>query len=274
MNGNVKIRQAALADIDEIYSLVQKTIVRSLPACYPPSAVRFFRDYHAKENIRNDCATEYCIVAARDGTIVGTGTLAAANIRRIFVDPALQRCGLGRRMMRDLEARAGAAGLRYLELYASLLAREFYEDLGYVHLKTGRTPMPDGKELFFFRMAKSLTAAVAIPWNLEGKKFTAIKDSGPDAGGDQTVVFEFTQRGNLVYADYWGGLVRSGELCGAISGDEWSFVFEEIRRDGEIESGRGGGLIFPGDGGKIQLNYRCEYENRTEERVIWLEAIF
>jgi GNAT superfamily N-acetyltransferase len=274
MNGNVEIRPATLGDTDRIYVLVQKTIATSLTVCYPPGALRFFREYHARECIRNDCDMEYCIVAVRDGTIVGTGTLADTNIRRIFVDPAFQRCGLGRRIMRHLEARAGEAGMPYLELYASLLAREFYESFDYIHLKTGRAPMADGAELIFFRMAKSLTAPKAIPWNLEGKRFITVGDSGTNVGMEQTVAFEFTQRGNLLYADYWGDRVRTGELCGAIFADEWSFVFEETHRDGEIESGRGAGRIFPGDGGKIQLTYRCESEKRTGERVIRLKEIF
>ena len=99
---------------------------------------------------------EVRIVAERDGRIAGFGALVVAEreLRACYVHPEAGRRGVGRALVAELESRARAAGLKALELDASLNAEAFYRALGYrtlrhgIHLlhRAGRDiPMPCAK---------------------------------------------------------------------------------------------------------------------------------
>ncbi len=79
------------------------------------------------------------IVAERDGRIVGFGALvpSANELRACYVDPAAARGGIGRAIVWHLEAISRAAGLRRLQLDASLNAEAFYRSLGFRAVATG-----------------------------------------------------------------------------------------------------------------------------------------
>lgn len=96
---------------------------------------------------------QYHVVAERDGDVVGFGSLRdpgdesttdestttevttdgprTAEVTAIYVHPAAARSGVGTALYENLERRARAAGVRRLELTASLPAVAFYESLGY-----------------------------------------------------------------------------------------------------------------------------------------------
>lgn len=74
------------------------------------------------------------IVASIDGLAVGVGQLGLegtlAEVELLFVEPAQQRGGVGRLLMRWLIERARAAGAERLGILADPGARPFYEALG------------------------------------------------------------------------------------------------------------------------------------------------
>ncbi len=84
------------------------------------------------------------LVGLENGRIVAMGALrprggARAEIKRMRVDPSLQRRGLGRRMLRRLEQRAAELGYRTLVLDTTVgqrAAQALYREEGYT--QTGR----------------------------------------------------------------------------------------------------------------------------------------
>jgi GNAT superfamily N-acetyltransferase len=77
-------------------------------------------------------AKERMILVATEGdVIVGTASLGRDQVHAVFVHPASQGRGIGKRLMEAVESEARARGERELILYASLSAVAFYEANGW-----------------------------------------------------------------------------------------------------------------------------------------------
>jgi GNAT superfamily N-acetyltransferase len=150
------VRKFREADLCAVKSLIHKTIVACYPGHYGPEAVRFFADYHNEQAILHDAREGDTIVFEKAGRIVGTGTLAGNEIKRVFVDPACQRQGVGRLIMELLEDAAAASGAAAVTLDASLPSRSFYDRLGYTLVEKAWLDVESGGRLAFFRMQKTV----------------------------------------------------------------------------------------------------------------------
>jgi GNAT superfamily N-acetyltransferase len=74
----------------------------------------------------------HAVVAHVDGRLCGVGLLhRSGEIRLFFLAPGVQRRGIGKALHTALEDQARVWELRSLHLQATLLARSFYEALGY-----------------------------------------------------------------------------------------------------------------------------------------------
>lgn len=83
------------------------------------------------------------LVALEGDRIVGCGGLqppeaGGCELVNVFVHPAFQGRGVGRRLVRALEERARALGVRRATLHASITALDFYRRLGYEPCGDGR----------------------------------------------------------------------------------------------------------------------------------------
>ncbi|TDC44098.1 GNAT family N-acetyltransferase [Micromonospora sp. KC213] len=86
-----------------------------------------------------DDVAVFVVAHTRDGGAVGCGGLrvlepGVAEIKRMYVDPAYRGAGVATAILRDLEARAQAAGVRRLVLETGTLQPEairFYQREGY-----------------------------------------------------------------------------------------------------------------------------------------------
>lgn len=150
----ISLRRFVPGDLQAVKTLIDLTIDRCYTGVYPGEAIRFFLDYHRLENIARDAETSYTLVLEEDGEIIGTGTLVAADIRRVFIHPDRQGGGRGRATMRALEEEAAAKGLREVGLSASLVAKRFYDALGYVTASEEFMPLPGGEVLHYYEMRK------------------------------------------------------------------------------------------------------------------------
>lgn len=83
---------------------------------------------------------------------------STATIRSVFVDPDMPRQGLGRRVMRMVEADAIAAGIVWLKVGATLSGVHFYRALGYRAIEHAAIPLGEHK-FELVRMEKKLPAA-------------------------------------------------------------------------------------------------------------------
>jgi GNAT superfamily N-acetyltransferase len=150
------IRDFQRGDLAALKSLVHKTITTCYPGHYCPEAVRFFVNYHEEEAILRDAEAGCTIVLDQGGRLLGTGTLLEDEIKRVFVAPALQQQGLGRRILQHLEELAALQGARIVKLDASVPSKAFYDRLGYVTTEAASLPVENGRRLDFFRMQKTL----------------------------------------------------------------------------------------------------------------------
>jgi GNAT superfamily N-acetyltransferase len=91
------------------------------------------------------------------GEIVATGgnpVPGVATVRSMFVAPERARRGVGRAIMRAVEADAREWGMFLLRLTAMLSAERFYRTLGYSGEARGHMRLPDGARLGCVRLEK------------------------------------------------------------------------------------------------------------------------
>ncbi|MHC4365239.1 MAG: GNAT family N-acetyltransferase [Planctomycetota bacterium] len=156
---NICIRKFESSDLDDVKSLIYRTIdVRYRPV-YNEESVNFFKEWHGDEKISKGAEEGYAVVLEKDGQIVGTGTLLNNEIVRVFVEPKFQGRGFGRLIMRTLEEKGFSGGTSTVKLDASLPAKKFYDSLGYVTLEETFLEVENGKRLDYYKMEKSLTGA-------------------------------------------------------------------------------------------------------------------
>jgi GNAT superfamily N-acetyltransferase len=95
------------------------------------------------------------------GEIVATGNNpvpGVATVRSMFVAPEHARRGVGRAIMRAVEADARDWGMFLLRLTAMLSAERFYRALGYAGEARGHMRLPDGARLGCVRLEKLIAA--------------------------------------------------------------------------------------------------------------------
>lgn len=148
------------SDLTAVKSLIQITIDACYSKVYPREAVQFFKDWHSDEKILKNAKEGYTILLYQDTRIFGTGTIVDDQVMRVFVDPAFQRHGFGKLIMRKLEERAVSTGIDVVRLDASLPSKMFYDGLGYVTLEKAFREVGNNERLDFYKMEKALVERV------------------------------------------------------------------------------------------------------------------
>jgi ribosomal protein S18 acetylase RimI-like enzyme len=150
------LRRYRPSDLRQLRALIHETINACYSGVYPPRAVQFFKEYHSENEITKRERDGTILVAERSGRLGATGSLLGREITGVFVAPSLQGCGLGRAVMRALEALAKAQDYEDVELSVSLPSRGFYEMLGYEILREGTIDVGQGQRLDFWTAKKTL----------------------------------------------------------------------------------------------------------------------
>ena len=156
MTQNIHIREFNKEDLDRVITLIHHVVETSYKDVYPANALKLYKEFHSRENILNDAENGYCVIAENGGRIIGTGTLLDDGIRRVYIDPSYQKNGIGTGIYRELEKKALQTGLSRLGLGASVIAREFWESVGFVFEEEVDIPAGD-EQLKFYMMSKSLS---------------------------------------------------------------------------------------------------------------------
>jgi len=153
----LSIREFKSDDLPAIKALVNQTIDICYVGVYPREAMQFFKDWHSNDRILADAEEGCTVVLEQDGQVIGTGTVAGNEIKRVFVGPVFQKRGLGRLIMQVLEDHAVSAGIGVVKLDASLPSKKFYDSLGYIMLEETFLEVENNKRLDYYRMEKRLT---------------------------------------------------------------------------------------------------------------------
>src|SRR6266540_511949 len=89
-------------DLISVRKLIHKTIEACYSAYYDAPAIQYTKEFYNNDNICARARNSYTLVYFVDGKRVGTGSLCNHRINDLFIDPALQRRGIGKRIMFSL----------------------------------------------------------------------------------------------------------------------------------------------------------------------------
>ncbi len=157
---NVVVRTARPADARPILAVKQAAITELSAGAYTREQIKAWTP-------SDDALTEYqeatetamfqILVACDAEQVVGYGVLNAEEnrIEALFVHPAWARCGVGTRLLGQLEASATLVGCRELTVVSSRNAVEFYQTRGYERAGVRSRGMGD-VELEFVVLSKQI----------------------------------------------------------------------------------------------------------------------
>lgn len=152
----MSIKKANLSEANIVKNISETTISEIYPHYYPKGAVKFFLDHHSESSIADDIKREQvflCVDAAQN--IVGTVTIKANGICRLFVLPSFQGYGYGREML-DFAERTISNEFSEIVLDASLPAKSIYQKRGYKETKFNVIETENNDFLCYDVMAKQI----------------------------------------------------------------------------------------------------------------------
>lgn len=127
----MSIKQAVLSDLSEVKKISEVTISEIYPHYYPKGAVEFFLAHHSEDNIANDIKLNRVFLCFDiKQNVVGTVTIKANEICRLFVLPSYQGNGYGKEMLEYAEEIIFRQYSKIV-LDASLPAKRIYQKRGY-----------------------------------------------------------------------------------------------------------------------------------------------
>lgn len=129
------IRPATSKDAAAISRLVIAALRKSNSQDYPPEIIAQVERSFAPEAITAQLAKRTVFVAFLGEKIAGTASLDGNVVRSVFVDPAHQKCGIGRQLMDVIHATAARSGLETVRVPSSITAESFYAALGYQKIR-------------------------------------------------------------------------------------------------------------------------------------------
>ena len=117
----------AVAISDVILASLRQTDVKN----YPPKVIRQIEQSFSPSAVQHLIAEKTVIVAFSGNHIYGTASLDGNRVRTVFVAPDIQRKGVGRRLVEELERTARGGNAPMLEVASSVAAEPFFTELGF-----------------------------------------------------------------------------------------------------------------------------------------------
>jgi GNAT superfamily N-acetyltransferase len=148
-------------DLTLLTHLVNETIEQAYAGIYPPKAVRYFHDYHARVNILRDAAAGIIVIGWHGDSPAATGTMVGNYVSRVFVGNGYRGLGYGKMIALEIEQQALARGINQLELDASLTSRSFWERLGW-RVTAREVEMVEDEPLEYYKMIKVLATSKSV----------------------------------------------------------------------------------------------------------------
>ncbi|MEO8089766.1 MAG: GNAT family N-acetyltransferase [Gemmatimonadales bacterium] len=179
MEPALRVRTATRADVPAIDELIERSARALSDGYYSTTQVEsLLRFVFGTDTQLIDDGTY--LVAEWEGRLVGAGgwsrrrtlfggdqmkegpdplldpEVEPARIRAFFVDPAMARKGVGRRLFDECRAAAATAGFRTLTLVATLPGEPLYQALGFTVTERFQLHLPNGVEIPVARMTRQL----------------------------------------------------------------------------------------------------------------------
>ncbi|MEU4620262.1 GNAT family N-acetyltransferase [Actinoplanes sp. NPDC023801] len=135
----ILIRAFQDADAEAVAGLVALCLRAVNSRDYPPEIIERMCAHFVPARFVELAAQRQIFVAERDDAVAGTVSRDGNKVFTMFVHPRHHGHGIGRQLMRHIEALAAADGFDDMETGASITAHDFYHRLGYVDVRTSET---------------------------------------------------------------------------------------------------------------------------------------
>ncbi|MGK5445066.1 GNAT family N-acetyltransferase [Micromonospora sp. URMC 105] len=132
------IRSFEDADASAVVELIECCLRQVNSHDYPADVIERMCAHFSPARIKELATERQVFVAELDG-IAGTVSRDGNKVYTMFVHPRTHGRGIGRRLMRHIEALAVIDGYDYMETGASITGHGFYHRLGYVDVRTSET---------------------------------------------------------------------------------------------------------------------------------------
>ena len=88
--------------------------------------------------------------------------------------------------------------------------------------------------------------------NFNGKKFVLV-DNAKNGTVTSDTIFEYKQDGDLVTADYHGGIIKYGKIIARVEGEKLIMLYQCITKENEMKAGKAIAEISLTENNKIKL---------------------
>lgn len=100
--------------------------------------------------------------------------------------------------------------------------------------------------------------------NFNNKRFTLVENSENGKVNSNTI-FEYKQTGDLVTADYYGGIVNYGKIIAYHKGDQLDMRYQCLTTDNELKAGKAIAKITELNDGKLKLSLNWQWLDDKNE---------
>ncbi len=159
------IRQAVPSELASLRELRNQSALVGCRDVYTPEQLTAWLARPLPKKMLRLIESGSVIVAELGVEVAGYAALdlTSQEVEAVFVLPAYAGCGVGRALLRELEAMALISELNRLSLSASLNAVSFYRAAGYRSVSSGELVLNDSQSLGYEKMEKCLTANIRTP---------------------------------------------------------------------------------------------------------------
>ncbi|VVM45566.1 hypothetical protein PS684_00235 [Pseudomonas fluorescens] len=126
-----QIRTATRDDAAVISELIVRTLHESNGRDYSAQIIEQVQRSFSPQAILVLMVSRQVYVATFNQRVVATASLDQDVVRSVFVEPAWQGKGLGKRLMEKFQSVAVSQGLKNLHVPSSITAEGFYQSLGF-----------------------------------------------------------------------------------------------------------------------------------------------
>ncbi|UWU12774.1 GNAT family N-acetyltransferase [Rhizobium sullae] len=131
MDKGLQIRAAHADDASAISDVIVTALRESNAKDYPPAVIERIEQNFSPTAVLALIGRRKVFVAVSGRRVIGTASLEGDVVRTVFVSPASQGQGVGRRLMAAVEDSAREVGMETLSVPSSVTAEQFYAGLGY-----------------------------------------------------------------------------------------------------------------------------------------------
>ncbi len=154
----IELKPGSIPEIPLLWSLRTRAVRHLCASHYSPEQIEVWSESPPPESYLRLLATRCAVVAEENGQLLGYGILdrQSGEVVGLFVEPAQVGKGIGKRLMKGLEAIAAEEHFSRLHLYAPLNAADFFRTMGFVAIRDEAYQHPTGITLRSLYMERVL----------------------------------------------------------------------------------------------------------------------